>query len=641
MNKYFIFALFLFMPSYSFSQDTDICVKNIVKNIIYADNINSSFKINDKVYIRTHGIEVGNGLVTKITNKQITVKILSGKEEIYSPISTIHKEHIRLLSSIPNSILIALNRFNATLKQYVHLSPIFLFIIVLIIIVLSNFIKTLLIPTSELSWRKKIINDISKLNKQSIEYVKNELLELPHRKNYALAQSYVYNKSISELINVKGVGKKTIEKIYDAGFNFLGEFENFRSFVHGIGATIEQNIIDFIDSYIEESFSKIEAKTLDYSDEEIIEYFKSYKEQLLQQKITLNGDINDIVELSEQLNNYQQEVLKMSFIDKINIYKNRQIHNIKHPFQNIRITINFLINSMAFYMLPIPLYIIPGVKIYHILFWGWWSVFISAFYFLIKYNFISEKSITGLGQEIDPENLKEQRLQLEALKMSVSIGITTPLVRIIPNESYNAFAAGGRFVKSVVCFHSALINDFHWDEIRAIMGHEMTHLKNGDSRVFSTFDGTVSIVEYISYLGFKLAYFLYEIPIINIFSCLFSKLNYFIMYIIRFITIFTKFSIGRSQEYRADIGGATLTSYADMRNSLISLLNGPKDNNYYTEFRSSYIIDVSNNFSDFRSFTESIFATHPPIEKRISALENNIKTKSDDIQQIENLKKYL
>ena len=96
-------------------------------------------------------------------------------------------------------------------------------------------------------------------------------------------------------------------------------------------------------------------------------------------------------------------------------------------------------------------------------------------------------------------------------------------------------------------------------------------------------------------------------------------------------------------EYRADLVSANAISFDSMISSLESLMNGPKDNDYMPSFRSSYINDVSNNLTGELGFTEKLFSTHPPLEKRIEALRKKSGKNYSDIseEKVTNLKKLI
>lgn len=530
-------------------------------------------------------------------------------------------------------------KFHGKFKELFIFAPEVYLIIILCFNTIANFFRSIFSPEAEYNWRRKIIADIVRINKESIDWVENELIELPKRRKQGHAIYYVHEKPIEELLNIKGIGKVTLQKIKELGFDNLARSGEISNFVNGIGSELQRRIDEFVSNFIDKSFLEINYGILKYENSNVNLYFDELKKRLLDGQDLLNKDVKEIVELTDELDLAKKELDKISFADRLKLYLDKQKKSLSQPFRTVIIVLIFAISSLSYFFVPLPLFILPWISLPFAMYLGAWLVGLILLWLPIKYNFFSEfPSFTNLGEQINPHNLKEQRLQLEALKLSIKFGIKTPEVRIISNDSYNAFAAGGRYVKSIICFHSSLIEDFSWDEVRAIMGHEMGHLKSGDSRKFSIHASANSLLELIAISGFRIHSVAQNISFLFVFTYVYAFVNYWLINVLRFFIKVMNSVIDRSMEYRADLAGAEAVSYEAMISSLESLTKSPKDDEYFPMFRAAYINDISQNVTGAMAFGESLFSTHPSIEKRISALRKKSSPVSKKSQEVQDIK---
>ena len=195
--------------------------------------------------------------------------------------------------------------------------------------------------------------------------------------------------------------------------------------------------------------------------------------------------------------------------------------------------------------------------------------------------------------------------------------ITIPEVGVYEAAEVNAFATWASKNKSLVAVSSWLIETMTSDEIHGVVGHEMSHILNGDM-VTSTLlqwslnaftiiaarivggivDGAINRNSESS--GWGIWYYL----IVNILNVVFGALAGLIL-----------MAHSRAREYKADLGGARYTSREKMLSGLrkLSQIAGnpvPQDGFATMKFAGGGKLAV-------------LFSSHPPIEKRISALEND------------------
>ena len=197
--------------------------------------------------------------------------------------------------------------------------------------------------------------------------------------------------------------------------------------------------------------------------------------------------------------------------------------------------------------------------------------------------------------------------------LAISRGLQTPTLRIIDSDSLNAFASGIREGHYSVTVTRGLIAALDRDEVEAVLAHELTHVINKDVRtmiIASIFAGIISVVCQLVFRG------LFYVrsgkdnknagPLILI-GFLIAAVGYVFAIVIRMM-------LSRTREFVADAGSVELTKNPDAMISALRKVSGRS--------KLQAPDDVQGLFLDNEreGFTDALFATHPPIEKRIAAL---------------------
>lgn len=252
--------------------------------------------------------------------------------------------------------------------------------------------------------------------------------------------------------------------------------------------------------------------------------------------------------------------------------------------------------------------------------WGTAGAFIS----LMLSKFIAK---TSMGVKlIDPNTTQsEERNLIEIIRGLVNkAGLKTmPEVGIYQSPELNAFATGPTKNSSLVAVSSGLLQKMNRAEIEGVLGHEISHITNGDMVTMTLIQGVINafalflsrIVAYIISMGAAGRDNNQESiagpgPMFFMLSMLFD-----ILFTLLGSILVAAFS--RYREYRADKGGAMLAG----RNKMIAALQAlqqtiqPED----TRAPSLATLKISHKSSGFRAF----FSSHPPLALRIKRLEES------------------
>jgi heat shock protein HtpX len=224
------------------------------------------------------------------------------------------------------------------------------------------------------------------------------------------------------------------------------------------------------------------------------------------------------------------------------------------------------------------------------------------------------KRMTGAIVISSPKNNIEKWLIETVEKQSEIVGIKAPEVAIFPSSQMNAFATGASKNSALVAVSQGLLDNMTQGEIEAVVGHEMSHVANGDMVTLTLIQGVVNtfviffsrvighIVDRVilkNQRGYGIGYFVTTIFAQVILSILASII---VMY------------FSRKREYIADTGGADLAGHQNMINALKRL--GQKEPEPLPEQLAAFGIGEKP-----KSNRSQIWSSHPPLEDRINALE--------------------
>ena len=224
----------------------------------------------------------------------------------------------------------------------------------------------------------------------------------------------------------------------------------------------------------------------------------------------------------------------------------------------------------------------------------------------------------SMGVQIidQPQNASEQWLYSTVKELADKAGIGMPEVGVFHSDAPNAFATGWNKNNALVAVSTGLLQRMNKDEVEAVLGHEIGHVANGDMVTLALIQGVVN------------AFVMFFARIIGNFvdKAVFKNENGpgIAFYVTTFIseiilgilasTIVAWFS--RRREFRADEAGAALTSNAAMASALMRLKETYDEPSELSGELVAFGIGGEGKMS-------KLFASHPPLDERIAALQRN------------------
>tara|TARA_B100000795_G_scaffold144943_1_gene108509 strand:- start:1268 stop:2131 length:864 start_codon:yes stop_codon:yes gene_type:complete len=222
------------------------------------------------------------------------------------------------------------------------------------------------------------------------------------------------------------------------------------------------------------------------------------------------------------------------------------------------------------------------------------------------------KRMTGAKVINEPKTNIEKWLMATVQKQAKIVRIKMPEVAIFPSSQMNAFATGATKNSALMAVSQGLLDNMSQGEAEAVVGHEMSHIANGDMVTLALIQGVVNT--FVIFLSRIIGHVVDRVILKNNRG---HGIGYFVTVVIAQIvlsilasTIVMYFS--RKREFVADTGGADLAGHQNMINALKRL--GQVEPAALPEQMAAFGIND-------KGGVMALFSSHPPLEARIRALE--------------------
>lgn len=237
----------------------------------------------------------------------------------------------------------------------------------------------------------------------------------------------------------------------------------------------------------------------------------------------------------------------------------------------------------------------------------------GSFISLAMSKWIAKRSVGAQVIE-QPSNPTERWLVETVQRQAQQAGIGMPEVAIYQSPDINAFATGMNKNNALVAVSTGLLSSMSKDEAEAVLGHEISHVANGDMVTLTLIQGVVNT--FVMFFARIAA---------SVVSSALSRGNDGLKHVIYFAaTMIFQIVFGilasvivmwfsRQREYRADAGGASLAGRQKMIAALQRLQNAHEESRLDGQL-TAFGINGKNK--------SELFMSHPPLEKRIEALRN-------------------
>src|SRR6195256_3225847 len=248
-----------------------------------------------------------------------------------------------------------------------------------------------------------------------------------------------------------------------------------------------------------------------------------------------------------------------------------------------------------------------------------WATVGTVLWVVIAYYFHQSMidAITG-GREVTRK--EEPRLYNLLENLCISRGITMPGLKVMESDALNAFATGMNEKQYAITVTTALLARLDDPEVEAVLGHELTHIRNGDVRMLVVAVIIAGVVSFFAELVFRLWFYGgfcggRSAPSRgkggNMIAIVIAVGLIAVAWL---LSVVIRFALSRSREFLADAGSVELTKNPDAMISALRKIEGRGELHGATSAVMEMCVD-----NPREEFTD-LFSTHPPVEARIKAL---------------------
>lgn len=226
------------------------------------------------------------------------------------------------------------------------------------------------------------------------------------------------------------------------------------------------------------------------------------------------------------------------------------------------------------------------------------------------------KRMMGVRVITAPQSDVERRLLATVARWAEQVHVGMPEVGIFEAEEMNAFATGARRNAALVAVSSGLLRNMSREQIEAVLGHEISHVANGDMVTLALLQGVLNT--FVIFLARIIGSFVDRALFKNERED--SGIGFFLTTMVAQIVlgIFASMIVSwysRRREFRADRGGADLAGTGSMVGALQALQRSQGEP--MPQQMQAFGINTGSAGGFMR-----LFMSHPPLDERIAALQS-------------------
>ena len=244
-----------------------------------------------------------------------------------------------------------------------------------------------------------------------------------------------------------------------------------------------------------------------------------------------------------------------------------------------------------------------------------WVFIVSVVYAVFQYFFANMTLVWSLGAN-EIERKDNPRVYNIVENLTISENLPMPKIYLIDDPAPNALASGRDPKNALIAVTTGLLDVMDDRELRAVLAHELSHVKNYDIRISMIVFGLVALIGMMSDIGIRM---IRRSDDDDMRSPVGIILAFIVLIFMPLVAILTKLAVSRQREYLADISAAKMIGDPDdMIAALRKLQTHERPMHRHNSAASqAFINDPS------KGFFANIFSTHPSLENRIQKLEES------------------
>ena len=256
--------------------------------------------------------------------------------------------------------------------------------------------------------------------------------------------------------------------------------------------------------------------------------------------------------------------------------------------------------------------------------WGVTVAMIIGFIYALTMIFQSTEIVMSMNGAREVDRNEEPVLYHVVEDMAMVAQIPMPRVYVIDDPGLNAFATGSNPQNAAVAATSGLLEIMNREELEAVIGHEVSHIRNLDIRISTIAVALASAITLLSSMAGRMMWWGGASRRSNDrdsggLEIILMILSLLAIVLAPLVATLVQLAISRQREFLADSSSVELTRNPQgMINALLKLENSQPMTHHVDDASSALYI----NDPQKRGFLKKLFYTHPPISERIERLKN-------------------
>lgn len=304
----------------------------------------------------------------------------------------------------------------------------------------------------------------------------------------------------------------------------------------------------------------------------------------------------------------------------MNIYEAQRINKIK---STVIVALFLLFTTFAIYIIARASSLSLGYEFGGLGIAGF-ALIISGIVSFVGYYY-SDRIVLSISKAREADRKKDFNFYTVGENLAIASGIPKPKLYVIEDSAPNAFATGRDPEHAVVCATTGLLDKLSRTELEGVISHELTHIKNYDTRLMSVVSVLVGIVALLGDWFLRMTWHggrsgrneKSQIGVlIMILGIVFAILSPIIAQLIQL-------AVSRRREFLADAGSVSITKQPQGLISALEKISADREPLEVANKATAHLFIVNpfkGNFKGAVGRFANLFNTHPPIEERIKAL---------------------
>lgn len=247
--------------------------------------------------------------------------------------------------------------------------------------------------------------------------------------------------------------------------------------------------------------------------------------------------------------------------------------------------------------------------------------FVIAILLSFASYYYSDSIVLGISGAREVKHSEFPFLDNAVEGLAIASGLPKPRLYIINDTAPNAFATGRNPQKAVICVTSGLLQKLNRNELEAVLGHEMSHIKNYDTRLMVITVVLVGVIVLMSdWIIRSMWYGRSDNRDMGKLGLILLVIGVIFAILSPIIAELIKLAISRKREFLADADSALLTKNPPALASALEKISSDKEPLEAANKATAHLY-IINPLKNYKGRLDNLFSTHPPINERIAALK--------------------